>query len=174
MTTLLITAFLLLLFVLLPLVLRRLGKTSDQKPDSSYVAVKSLLTPAERSCYGVLCQATGTDYVVFAKVRLADLIKPQNSSDRGHWRTAFNRISSKHVDFVVCNSADLSLVAVVELDDSTHAKADRKDRDAFVDSALTSARIPILHVPASLSYSPAQLRSQIDSLVREGQQGQPS
>jgi hypothetical protein len=162
----LLTLFLLfVLFTILAVLSKKFGSSSVSPVASTYVAHPALLSPAERSFFGVLSQATQNNYQVFAKVRLADLIKPQNTPNRSQWQTAFNRISSKHVDFVICNSADLSIVAVVELDDSSHARSDRKERDTFIDSALSSARIPILHVRASQSYSPHQLRTDIQNAI---------
>lgn len=164
----LLTLFLLIiLFTVLAVLSKKFGPTSVSPIAATYLAHPAFLSPAERSFFGVLLQATQNNYQVFAKVRLADLIKPQNTSNRRQWQTAFNRISSKHVDFVICNSADLSVVAVVELDDSSHARSDRKERDAFIDSALSSARIPILHVRASQSYSPHQLLEMIEGTIHE-------
>jgi hypothetical protein len=131
-----------------------------------YEAVPALLTPAERSFFGVLQQAVGSDYQIFAKVRLADIVRPVRNPSRSGWQSAFNRITGKHVDFVLCDSSGLGVVAVIELDDRTHERFERGVRDGLVYSALTDARIPILRVSARQSYSPAQIREQVQSLFR--------
>jgi hypothetical protein len=123
-----------------------------------------LLTPAERSFFGVLQQAT--EYTIFAKVRLADIIHPGKSSSRSAWQSAFNRIACKHVDFVLCAPDALRVVAVVELDDSTHGRFERGVRDGLVDAALTNAGISVLRVPAARSYSLLHIRQEIERLVR--------
>jgi hypothetical protein len=162
-----------IVFVLLALLsvgailLRRLGRRSGaQRVEASYEALPALLTPAERSFFGVLRQALASDYQIFAKVRLADIVQPVRNSSRSGWQSAFNRIAGKHVDFVLCDSADLGIVGVIELDDSTHGTFERGVRDMLVDSALADARIPILRVPARQSYSPAELRQQVENLCR--------
>lgn len=81
---------------------------------------------------------------VLAKVRMADLISVQSGTrDYQSW---FNRISQKHADFVLCDPKDLEAALVVELDDKTHDRPDRRARDRFVDSAYAAAGIPIAHV----------------------------
>ena len=46
-----------------------------------YVRIDNLFSPAERSFYGVLMQVIANRYIVFGKIRLADLIKPQPGPD---------------------------------------------------------------------------------------------
>jgi len=136
-----------------------------------YEAVPALLTPAERSFFGVLQQAVASECHIFAKVRLADIIRPVGSPRRNGWQSAFNRITGKHVDFVLCDSSGLGVLAVIELDDRTHERFERGVRDSFVNSALTDARIPVLRVSARQSYSPTQIRDQVKSLFRSDERG---
>jgi len=142
----------------------RAAKPSGGAP--AYEAVPALLTPAERSFFGVLQQALASDYQIFAKVRLADIVRPVKSPSRSGWQSAFNRITGKHVDFVLCDSERLGIVAVVELDDRTHERFERGVRDSLVDTALADAKIPVLRVSARQAYSPAQIREQVQSLFR--------
>jgi very-short-patch-repair endonuclease len=124
-----------------------------------------LLTPAERSFFGVLDQAVSSDFRIFAKVRLADLVRPAASGNRSEWQRAFNRISSKHVDFVLCDLRSLSVLGVVEIDDQSHKDAGRRGRDAFVDEALGAAGIPVVRFEAKRSYHAASLRQAVQALV---------
>jgi|SRR6266850_4720466 len=143
-----------------------------KSPDQSlpaYEAIPALLTPAERSFFGALRQAVGDDYHIFAKVRLADIIRPVQGPSRSGWQAALNRIVGKHVDFVLCDVACLKVVGVIELDDKTHRRFERGLRDAAVDAALANACIPIVRIPARASYSPAQLREQVLRGVHAGQ-----
>jgi hypothetical protein len=104
----------------------------------SYEAVPALLSPAERSFFGVLQQAVSSDYLIFAKVRLADIVRPIQSPSRNGWQSAFNRITGKHVDFILCDSLHLEVLAVIELDDKTHQRFDRGTRDGLVDSCVSN------------------------------------
>ena len=158
-----ITLILLVLLAVAGGFLRRFAAQSRTEGRHAYEAA-ALLTPAERSFFGVLQQAVRSDYQIFAKVRLADIVRPVRNSSRSGWQSAFNRITGKHVDFVVCDLEQLRVVGVVELDDSTHARFERGVRDSLVDGALADAGIPILRIPARQSYSPAQIREQLESL----------
>jgi hypothetical protein len=159
-----------LIGVILMAVLARLVRFSSGRQKaatitSQYQAIPTLLTPAERSFFGVLQQTVAHEYQIFAKVRLADVVKPVRNPSRSGWQSAFNRIAGKHVDFVLCDPPSLKFVAVIELDDQTHARFERGTRDGFVDSVLSDARIPILRVPASSSYSPAQIREHLAQAI---------
>jgi hypothetical protein len=50
------------------------GPPSGAPEKLPYLKTDYLLSPAERSFYGVLCDATAEDYRIFAKVRLADVL----------------------------------------------------------------------------------------------------
>lgn len=58
----------------------------------------------------------------------------------------FDRIKAKHVDFILADKNTLDTLLVIELDDNSHIETDRIKRDIFVDSALKSAGIPIIHI----------------------------
>ena len=92
---------------LLPIILKLIG---TGKPAAAanlpYRKKDYLLTAAERSFYEVLCSVLDGQLLVFAKVRLADLVyMPKGTANR---QTHFNRIQSKHVDFVLCTRDKLS------------------------------------------------------------------
>lgn len=119
-------------------------KTRTNPPDSyPYVAALGLFTPAERAFLRQLEAALqGQPYRVFGKVRLGDLLEVEKGLAKGARRGALNRISSKHVDFVVCSASDVRVACAIELDDKTHRRTDRKLRDAFLERALEAAGVP--------------------------------
>ena len=130
-----IILFLLLIFV--SLVVALIKKKSGKSPvDFPYQSKEVLCSPAERSFMGVLEKAIGNGYKIFAKVRLADIIEVKKGLSSSARQSAFNRISRKHLDFVICNSKDLSIVGGIELDDKSHLKKGRQERDQFLDKAL--------------------------------------
>ncbi len=84
-------------------------------------------------------------YTVFAKVRLLDLLEPVKGTQK--YKTYLYKIQAKHVDFVLCNQ---KLVAkhIIELDDSSHDRPDRQQRDQFVDQILKSVGYNVIHIRA--------------------------
>src|SRR5881394_359412 len=145
--TVLIIAVVMLVFAAMAALALRLldasSSTVDRGAWNAYEACDSLLTEGERSFFGVLDQALAGEYRLFAKVRLADVVRPVQGSSRSGRQGAFNSISAKHVDFVLCDPASLKVVGVVELDDKSHRRFDRGLRDSLVDAALADAGIPV-------------------------------
>jgi very-short-patch-repair endonuclease len=116
------------------------------------------LSPAELAFYRVLVPVVDSRYVICPKVRLADLVHTVERNDRAN----MNRIIQKHVDFVLCEKESMKPILVIELDDKSHARADRRERDELVDAVFESAQLPLLHVKAAARYAPQDLRAQIE------------
>tara|TARA_Y100000588_G_scaffold224196_1_gene238162 strand:- start:8 stop:517 length:510 start_codon:yes stop_codon:yes gene_type:complete len=135
---------------------------SDKEPATKSFPYQSkvyLLSKAERSFLGVLEQVVGANYRIMVQVRLADVIEVKGGTKNG--QGARNRIQSKHLDFVACDPNDLSIKFAVELDDSTHKRADRQERDAFLDQAMKAAGVPLYRFKAKPNYAPQQVRQKI-------------
>jgi very-short-patch-repair endonuclease len=80
------------------------------------------------------------EHIILAQVQLSRFLGVK----KGHNNLSYlNRINRMSADFVVCNK-DSSIVAVIELDDSTHEKADRQAADAKKDKAFEAAEIKII------------------------------
>ena len=80
---------------------------------------------------------------IYTKVRLADLIEPKPKSENPLWMECFNKIKSKHIDFALADD-DTNIIALIELDDSTHARQDRVERDIFVNAVLENTGYTLL------------------------------
>ena len=155
--------FVLLMFGLAVLVLLArllISRLASQDTELPYQKVDSVLTAAERSFHGVLYHAVEGRLIILAKVRLADLFElPAGTLNRFTYR---NKIDRKHVDFVLCGPDDLTPLLAIELDDASHERRDRRERDAFVDRVFDAAGLPLLRVPARRTYAPRDLRGLID------------
>ena len=114
---------------------------------------------AEKTFFGVLHDAVGEDMHVFPKMRLEELFwLPKGTENRYGYRA---RVRSRHVDFVLCDKQRIAPLAVIELDDTSHQRPDRQQRDAFVDAAFNTAGLPIIRYPARQSYDAAEVRAKI-------------
>ena len=147
-------------------ILRSLGlapKATDLGP-LPYLVRDDFLSPAERSYYHVLNMAVGDWAIVFPKVSLADLFYAKTGSHRIN--TSYtNRIARKHVDFLLCEPQSLTPLLGIELDDSSHSRAARKQRDAFVDQVFAAAGLPLLRQPVQFAYEVRGLGSALRSLA---------
>lgn len=119
-----------------------------------YNAIENIFTDTERRFYFKLLDAINNEYQVFAKVRIADALTP--NMPKQHWQSAFNKIKAKHFDYVLCDDA-LEIVAAIELDDSSHQRADRIERDIFVNSACKSAKLPLIRFQTNQDYTSTQI-----------------
>lgn len=140
-------------------------KTRGRKGVHPYQRLNALFTPAEHSFYGILSQAIGDDALIFGKVRVADVLTPQKSTVKGVWQTAFNKISAKHFDFVLCRKDDLSFLCAIELDDRSHNRAKRQLRDAFLEEACQSAAFPLIRFPAKSGYQISDVRTALNDYL---------
>jgi len=122
---------------------------------------RDFLSKAEHAFFAVLQQAVAQDGLVFAKVRLADLLAPAAGQGSGGWQGAFNKIQAKHIDFVLCSPGDVAPRLAIELDDASHRQARRKERDQFLEAACQSAGLPLLRIAVHRDYVMRELREQI-------------
>lgn len=108
-----------------------------RKPDiTKLYRSKPVLTDREYEFYCRLRElADRYELRIFTKVRLADLVEPKEKLDKSLWWECFNKIKAKHIDFALADY-DTNIILLIELDDSTHARADRAERDRFVDAVL--------------------------------------
>ena len=170
MNTMLISLLLLAIILIVIAVLKTLFSAKrKQGIFSQYEKQSPFLSPAERSFLGVLEQAVQGQFRIFCKVRMADIIKSRSGMSGGEWQSAFNRIQSKHVDFVLCTNDTVEIEGVVELDDKTHQRDDRQERDEFADAAMKQAGIPIFHFSVKRAYTVADVRRQMFNVKQEYQ-----
>ena len=120
-------------------------KSGTQSDDSyPYVCRDSLLRPGERAFFPALQQACTNRFVIFTQVQLSKLIYPRAGIPK--WQSYQNKINRKSVDFVLCNPATLKPQLIIELDDKTHTREDRRSRDDFVNNALKAAGVRTLYL----------------------------
>lgn len=144
---------------------RRTGtepSSSEPLPDAPWpVEARSLLTDRELSLYQSLLSLY-PDYKVFVQVALSQLIEvDRNHPDRQSTRARYQQLVA---DFVLCRS-DLSVVAVIELDDRSHDNPRNQYADARKSKALKHARIRLVRIPAGALPSEDRISKLVDAGV---------
>jgi predicted RNA-binding Zn-ribbon protein involved in translation (DUF1610 family) len=137
------------------------SKDDDKSPTEikyPYFVRDDFLTPAELNFYRVLKSAVSDQALIFTKVNLGDLFYAK-SSDYGEYRTYTNKIDRKHVDFILCDPATVQPILGIELDDKSHQRQDRQERDEFVENIFACAKLPLARIPVKQSYSVTELNS---------------
>jgi len=122
------------------------------------------LSPAEFSSYKVLLSLVGARLTIQSKVRLADVFFVARPNENAGF---FNRIAQKHLDFLVCDSVTMKPLFGIELDDSSHKRNDRQERDEFVENVCQVAGLPLLRVPVQREYNSREIATQIAPLLKD-------
>ena len=140
-----------------------LGLASSERP--RYQKSRSLFSPRELVFYRSLVEAVGSDYQIFAKVRMADFVFLANEpKDR---KAHVNPILCKHVDFLLCARQELKPVLAIELDDSSHrTKYDTYESDEFKKRTLEAIGLPLLRIELQPKYSVQDVRERIGAAIR--------
>ena len=110
----------------------------------------------------------GIQPTFFSKVKLSDLFYAK-TGDFGKNRSYNNRIDRKHVDFLLCNAKNLKPILGIELDDKSHQRVDRQERDDFINHVFEAAKLPLIHVFVQRSYSQSELKSKLSAYLSEKQ-----
>lgn len=122
-----------------------------------YKKKENLLSQNELKFYTALLEATkNKKTAIFSKVRIADIIETKFNQQR-----FLNMITSKHIDFVICNPETSKILCAIEVDDSSHAIEARKKRDDFVNQALKDAGCHLIRFKAKASYNAEEINKDI-------------
>jgi very-short-patch-repair endonuclease len=140
-------------------------------PDLPYRQRDDFLSPAEFSFYRVLASAIGNRAVICPKVNLVDVFYVARQQKNQTYR---NKIDRKHVDFLICDPNTMLPRLGVELDDASHGRRDRQQRDEFVDRVFKAAGLPLLRIPAQAAYNANALWSQVAPSLEARPAAQPA
>jgi hypothetical protein len=128
---------------------------------------RRFLTQNEQRLFVALNRAlAGEGVYIFANVKLSDILELKRGL--GNERRYFlNQINQKHVDFLICSTQDLRPIAAIELDDSSHLRADRQASDSFKNRVLPAAGLNLIRLSPAASYSEDQLRTTLGWAPRD-------
>jgi very-short-patch-repair endonuclease len=138
-----------------------------EKPKYRYTRKQFFLTRAEHECYDALIAAVGDKYHIFAQVHLPTIL--DNKVKGQDWRAAIAHINRKSVDFVLCDKAYISPKLAIELDDKSHERPDRQERDREVERILADAGVPLLRIENKGRFDPADLAQRINAYEQRNQ-----
>lgn len=125
--------------LLLLYVIASKGRASENLDGPWPLYPKNLLTRPEQVLFHRLTRAL-PEHIVLAQVQVSRVLGIKKGHNFHRWNNRINRLS---YDFVVCNKGS-AVVAVIELDDSTHQKSSRQEADRRKDKATASAGIQMI------------------------------
>ena len=119
-----------------------------------------LMTKVENNFYKVLQKVIPPGTVLVPQVSLSSLVKTSSRSYR-------NKVDRKSVDFVLFKDNYFNPLLVIELDDSSHKRVDRIERDHFVDLVLLKVNLPIIHYKLTNIFDEDEIKGLIDAKLRQ-------
>ena len=117
-----------------------------------YQKTGALFSPAERSFLAFFIKRSGKMPPYSEKSEWLMLWSRETGLNRSARQSAFNRISGKHFDFLLCDKEELSVICAIELDDRSHHSKRRHERDEFLNGVCEAAGVPLIQVPAKSGY----------------------
>lgn len=123
----------------------------------TYSKAAALLDEEEKRFLATARRALFPEFEIFAKVSLADVVRPCPATFAAWRHGALARLRLEHADFVVCTPDNGQIVGVIEFDRGEprhHVDAE------FFDMALAKADLPVLRVEPRQEYDREVLRQQ--------------
>ena len=132
----------------------RSGQKRKLLPDGAEYRVKSsLMSAPEISLYRVLCGMTErTKYVVLPQIALVSVIDKVKG---GGFRNELFRIA----DFCIADGRTFEPLLLIELNDASHKREERKLRDDKVNAICEAADLPVLTIEQG--EQPQKIRSML-------------
>lgn len=125
-------------------------------PEFPYVLRDDFLSRGEHNFYLVLRSIVGDRAVICPKIGLGEIVFT-SIRDPKLYRTYTNKIDRKHVDFLLCDPTTMKPLFGIELDDRSHEREDRKQRDRFVGQVFKAAKLPLVRIPARRQYATTEI-----------------
>lgn len=129
---------------------------------------KTLLTNHELIFYKNLYKLIQPyNLVILAKIRIADLVEVNTSAVGNKYMSYFGKIKAKHIDFALVNPENMEVKALIELDDSSHDKKNRAERDIFVNELFNTTGYKLFRTYGDLTQIANYVNA--DSTIRKKQ-----
>ena len=145
------------------------GQTSGSvEGTKNYKRKSCILTQTENDFYGQLCNAlyfAGLKVIVWPQVNVSSIIESVGSDSQQRMK-AFNRICRKSIDYVIVNQKTRETILCIELDDYTHNRNRRKERDNFINAIFSNVGIPLFRIKAEHNYDFTEIVSAVKQMLK--------
>jgi len=120
------------------------AKIKKDKAEYVYQKKPFLMTNSENDFSKILFERFSGNYRIYAQIHLSSIVDHQVKGQ--NWKSALSRIDRKSVDFVICDKQNNKPLCAIELDDWSHETDVAKSRDAFKESLLAMAELPLVRI----------------------------
>ena len=105
------------------------------------------------------------DLILCSQVSLYNIVETKRGLDKSNETKYFNKISRKSIDFVLVDKKDCRIRLCIELDDNTHKKYNRIERDKFINKLFEDLNINLLRIPSRFHYNKEELKKLIENNI---------
>lgn len=123
-----------------------------------YESLEEILSSSEQSFFLVLKESLSKEYEIFAKVRITDVLTPNEIFHLQSCNAAIYTTLPKHFDYILCEKRTLTVIAVIELDEKDHIQREARARNRFVEKACKTAGFKLLRFPSRVEYRTQAVR----------------
>ena len=134
------------------------------KPGRLYVQ-KLMFTPEGATALTLLEQAAGSQLRVFPSVPMTEVLALSPELGKAHRETAWQDMFGEKLDFVLCSPKELRVRLVVALVDDSLSQADGRHRHTLL-ARIEDTGLPVLHLSPKDWPTPAELRDELQSLLK--------
>lgn len=125
----------------------------DKNSRLPYRVREPFLSRTEAALFRLLTELMGSRYMICPKVALTDLFTIVRPNENVHY---FNKIFRKHVDFLLCDVKTYHPAFGVEIVKAI-SRDGMREADRYLTDVFSDAGIPLVHIPSSEKYDPADL-----------------
>ena len=158
--------YILIIIIIILKIDKILNKRNDQNEPTEikktykniYNKKKYLLTQQELKFYKLIKNITDKyNLILFSQVTLYEIVTSKNIKD-------FNKIKSKTIDFVITD-INTQIKLCIELDDTTHIKENRQERDKFIEELFKELDIKLIRIPVQSYYNLKDIEEKIKGTI---------
>ena len=134
-----------------------------------YRPKRYITTLTENIFYKILLDiAKELDLILYSQVSLYAIIEVKKEKySKKECDELFDDIKAKTIDFVLVDKKTNKIKICLELDDGTHKKWDRIERDKFINKLFKDLEIPLLRYPTYKNYYKATLKKRILENIKD-------
>lgn len=127
-----------------------------------------LITLNELKFYTILLEiAKELDLILFSQVSLYNIVSMNEKLNYSTRMKYFNKIAAKSIDFVLVDKKTCRIKLCIELDDNTHKKIKRVERDKFINQLFKDLNINLLRYPVYNVYYKDTLKNRIQNSIKD-------
>jgi hypothetical protein len=121
------------------------------------------MTRSEADLYQLLMHNFAEKYNIFPQQHLSVFLNHTLAGQ--NWQGALSHIQRKSVDFLLCSKMDMRPLLAIELDDPSHEREDRRERDDVVEQICEQAKMPLLRLSDVYHRTPESIVSEVSETL---------